>query len=92
MDPWVLQLGMFSSLPQCDVSCSIYALQRGPGARWNAQVGRLMGTVLTSMFQLGSDCFATVDVDFARILQLRNGTLGARSGAATPPYAVLPRL
>lgn len=39
MAPWVLQLGMLSSPPWCDVSSSIKAVQRGPGARWNAQVG-----------------------------------------------------
>lgn len=39
MAPWALQLGMFSSPPRCHVSSGIYAIQRGPGARWNAQVG-----------------------------------------------------
>lgn len=50
MDPWLLQLAMFSSLFQCDVSRSIYAIQRGPGAHWNAQVGGLIGAVMTSVF------------------------------------------
>lgn len=39
MAPWVLQLGMLGSPSRCGVSSSIKAVQRGPGARWNAQVG-----------------------------------------------------